>query len=102
MRVTITKSKNAESFYITKSYINEQGKSTSTVIRKLGTLAELSEKLDTDRAGVVSWAREQARMETARYKREEDARTVLVPFHADRLLEYHQQKAYSEIGRAHV
>ena len=95
MRVTITKSKNAESFYITKSYINEQGKSTSTVIRKLGTLAELSEKLDTDRAGVVSWAREQARMETARYKREEDARTVLVPFHADRLLEYHQQKAYS-------
>lgn len=95
MRVTITKSKSAESFYITKSYINEQGKSTSTVIRKLGTLAELSEKLDTDRAGVVAWAREQARIETERYKREEDARTVLVPFHADRLLEYHQQKAYS-------
>ena len=39
MNLHITKSKNAESFYITKSYINEQGKSTSTVIRKLGTLA---------------------------------------------------------------
>lgn len=38
MRVSTTKSKNAESFYITKSYINDKGKSTSKIIRKLGTL----------------------------------------------------------------
>ena len=48
MRVTTSKSKNSESFYITKSYTNAQGKSTSTTIKKLGTLAELSERLGTD------------------------------------------------------
>ena len=60
MRVTTSKSKNSESFYITKSYTNAQGKSTSTTIKKLGTLAELSERLGTDRDGVMAWAKEQA------------------------------------------
>lgn len=36
MRVSTSKSKNEESFYITKSYINDKGKSTSKIIRKLG------------------------------------------------------------------
>ena len=45
MRVTTSKSKNSESFYITKSYTNAEGKSTSTTIKKLGTLAELSDVL---------------------------------------------------------
>ena len=68
MRVTTSKSKNSESFYITQSYTNSQGKSTSKTIRKLGTLAELSKRLHTDRDGVLAWANEQARLETARYK----------------------------------
>lgn len=33
--------KNSESFYIAKSYINNEGKSTSVNVRKLGTLKEL-------------------------------------------------------------
>lgn len=33
MKVTTTKSKNSESFYITKSYVNNEGKSTSKTIR---------------------------------------------------------------------
>ena len=41
MRVTTSKSKNAESFYITKGYINDKGVSTSVIVRKLGTLKEL-------------------------------------------------------------
>lgn len=41
MRVTTSKSKNAESFYISKGYINDKGVSTSVIIRKLGTLKEL-------------------------------------------------------------
>lgn len=57
MRVTTSKSKNSESFYITKSYTNAQGKSTSTTIKKLGTLAELSKRLSTDWDGVMAWAR---------------------------------------------
>ena len=57
-------------FYITQSYTNANGKSTSKTIRKLGTLAELSAQLHTDRDGVVEWANEQARLETLKYKSE--------------------------------
>lgn len=94
MRVSISKSKNSESFYITKSYINEKGKSTSKIIRKLGTLTELMESLGTDRDGVLAWAREQAKIETAKYKDEQKNKTVIIPFHADRQLDYHQQKFF--------
>ena len=69
MRVSTTKSKNAESFYITKSYINANGKSTSKIIRKLGALKELSEMLGTNRDGVMKWAKEQAKIETEKYKK---------------------------------
>ena len=94
MKVTTTKSKNSESFYITKSYVNREGKSTSKTIRKLGTLKELSQQLGTDRDGVMAWAKEQARIETEKYKKQNQAKTVLIPFHADRTLDYHQQKLF--------
>ncbi|MGX8688517.1 MAG: IS1634 family transposase [bacterium] len=95
MRVTTSKTKNAESFYITRSYINEKGVSTSEVIRKLGTLASLMEELGTDRDGVMAWAKEQAAIETRKYKEEREARTVLVPFHADRQMDYDVRKFYA-------
>lgn len=94
MKVTTSKSKNSESFYITQSYINSNGKSTSKRIRKLGTLKELTQTLGTDRDGVMAWAREQARLETEKYKKDNEAKTVLVPFHADRQMDYHCQKLY--------
>ena len=94
MKVTTTKSKNSESFYITKSYVNSEGKSTSKTIRKLGTLKELSQQLGTDRDGVMAWAKEQARIETEKYKKQNQAKTVLIPFHADRTLDYRQQKLF--------
>ena len=94
MRVSTTKSKYSESFYITKSYINNQGKSTSKIIRKLGTLNELSDKLNTDRDGVMAWAKEQARLETEKYKNDNENKTVLIPFHSSRRLEYHKQKFF--------
>ena len=36
MKVTTSKSKNSESFYITKSYVNNEGKSTSKTIQTSG------------------------------------------------------------------
>ena len=95
MRVTTSKSKNSESFYITQSYTNAQGKSTSKTIRKLGTLAELSKRLHTDRNGVLAWANEQARLETARYKSEKEDALVMVPFHSNKLMDYHKQKLFT-------
>ena len=93
MKVMTTKSKNAESFYVTKSYINYEGKSTSTIIRKLGTLKELSQNLDADRDGVMAWAKEQARLETLKYKEQEEG-CVLIPFHSNKQLEYGKRKRF--------
>ena len=59
------------------------------------SLAELSEKLNTDRDGVMRWAREQAKIETEKYKKEKETKTTLIPFHSDRQLDYNQQKFYA-------
>lgn len=91
MKVMTTRSKNSESFYIAKSYINNEGKSTSKIIRKLGTLAELSAKLGTNRDGVMAWAKEQAKAETEKYKKDNETKTVLIPFRSDRQLDYGKQ-----------
>ena len=64
MRVTTSKSKNAESFYITKGYINDKGVSTSVIVRKLGTLNDLLKEHGPTRDDVMAWAREEARIET--------------------------------------
>ena len=95
MKVMTTKSKNSESFYIAKSYINNEGKSTSEIIRKLGTLASLSAMLHTDRDGVMAWAREQARLETQKYKEENEDAVVMIPFHSNRLLDYDRKKLFN-------
>lgn len=76
MRVTTTKSKTDESFYINYAFINEKGKSTSRIYKKLGKLSELSKKLNTDRDGVMAWAREQARIETEKYKKENESVSI--------------------------
>ena len=94
MRVTTSKSKNSESFYITKGFINEKGVSTSSVVRKLGTLNDLLKDHGPTRDDVMAWAREQAMLETEKYKKENEARTVLIPFHADRQLDYGRQRLY--------
>lgn len=94
MHITTTKSKNSESFYITKTYKTNSGSTTSKIIRKLGTLKELSEKLGTDRDGVMIWAREQAKIETEKYKKENENKSVIIPFHADRQMEYDRQKFF--------
>ena len=79
MKVTTTKSKNSESFYITMSYVNNEGKSTSKTIRKLGTLKDLSRQLATDRDGVLAWAKGQARIETQKYKKQHQAKNCPDP-----------------------
>lgn len=94
MRVTTSKSKNSESFYITKGYINDKGISTSTVIRKLGTLNDLLVEHGPTRDDVMAWAKEEARIETEKYKKEQQSRLVQITFHADRQLDYGKQKFF--------
>ena len=94
MRVTTSKSKNAESFYISKGYINDKGASTSVIVRKLGTLKELLPEHGPTRDDVMAWAKEEARLETLKYKQEQENKQVQITFHADRQLNYDKQIFY--------
>lgn len=94
MKVTTSKSKNSESFYITKSYINDRGVSTSTTVRKLGTLTELLVEHGPTRNDVMKWARQVAKEETLKYKNETENETVLINFHSNKQLDYDRQCFY--------
>lgn len=94
MRVTTTKSKKSESFYITKSFKNNAGKSSSVVVRKLGTLNELLKEHGPTRDDVMLWAKEEAKIETEKYKKEREVKSVQITFHADRQLDYDKQCFY--------
>ena len=94
MKLNISKSKNSESFYIAKSYINNKGTSTSTIVRKLGTLEELLVKHGPTRDDVVAWAKNEVKLETEKYKKEQEAKAVQITFHADRKLDYGQQRLF--------
>ncbi|MDY4193562.1 MAG: IS1634 family transposase [Bariatricus sp.] len=91
MRVTTSKSKNAESFYISKGYVNDKGVSTSVIVRKLGTLKELLPEHGPTRDDVMAWAKEEARLETLKYKQEQENKQIQITFHADRQLDYDKQ-----------
>lgn len=94
MKLNISKSKNSESFYIAKSYINNKGTSTSTIVRKLGTLEKLLVEHGPTRDDVVAWAKNEVKLETEKYKKEQEAKAVQITFHADRKLDYGQQRLF--------
>lgn len=64
MKLTISKSKNAEQLYICKSIRINKHKTTSQIVKKLGSVESLLPKFDNDRDKVISWAKEQAAIMT--------------------------------------
>lgn len=94
MNLHITKSKNAESFYIAKSYAKSGGGTSSKIIRKLGTLEQLLPEHGPTRDDVLAWAKNEVKLETEKYKKEKEAKTIMIPFRADRQLDYGVQKFY--------
>ncbi len=94
MNLHISKSKNAESFYIAKSFTKANGKTSSTIIRKLGTLEQLIPEHGPTRDDVLAWAKNEVKLETEKYKKEQESKTVLIPLHADRQMDYNRQVFY--------
>lgn len=70
MKVTISKSKNAKQVYICKSYRNDKGKSTSKIVKKLGSMEELLPQHENSEDAVKSWAKEIAKKMTEEEKEE--------------------------------
>ena len=57
MNLHISKSKNAESFYICKSFVKANGSTSSMIVRKLGTLDQLLVEHGPTREDVLAWAK---------------------------------------------
>lgn len=81
-------------FYVAKSYVKAIGSTSSAIVRKLGTLNQLIVEHGPTRDDVLAWAKNEVKLETERYKKEKEAKTVLIPFHADRQLDYDKQTFY--------
>jgi len=88
MRLNIVKSKNAQQFYVIKSY-RENGKNTSKIVEKLGTLEELS-KIHED---PIAWAKEyinQLNMQEA-----EDKKEIVLKYSNSKLIDKNQQVSFN-------
>jgi len=94
MRVSTTKSKNAESFYIVQSFRDSKGKNTTKIVKKLGTLDQLMSKLKVDnRDDVMAWAKEQAEIET-KNELKVDKTAVLVPLSPVKQIDLDKKRIY--------
>ncbi|OEF97205.1 IS1634 family transposase [Desulfuribacillus alkaliarsenatis] len=90
MRLQIVNSKNAASLYVVKS-IYENGKRSSKVVEKLGTVASLEKKLNGQ--DPIEWARKY--VEELNRKEKEEKREVLVKYSPSKLINKGEQRSFN-------
>lgn len=90
MRLSISKSKNATSLYVIESTY-KNGKSSSRVIEKLGTLRELEEKLNGQ--DPIEWAR--SYIEELNKKEKEQNRDILVKYKQSKKIDKNVQSSFN-------
>ena len=93
MRVSISKSTNAEQVYIIHSFRDRNGKSTSKIFKKLGSMDQLLPLHDNDRDKVIAWAKQQAKLATDSYKKENE--TISIPFHPNMQIKLNEQRNFN-------
>lgn len=92
MRLKVTKSKNAASLYVIKSVYNSKTQSNSSkIVEKLGTEAELREKLNGQ--DPYEWARNY--INELNKKEKEQKRDVIVKYNQSKLITKDEQHSYN-------
>ena len=90
MKLTISKSKNASSLYVTKSiYVN--GVHTSKIVEKLGTYADLEKKLNGE--DPIEWAK--AYVAELTRKEKEEKREVMVRYSPAKQIDKDEHKTFN-------
>lgn len=90
MKLTVSRSKNAASLYVTKSmYVN--GTRTSKIVEKLGTEAELRKKLNG--ADPYEWAKKY--IEELNRKEKEENQEVMVKYSPSKLIPKDKQHSFN-------
>lgn len=90
MRLKITKSKNSASLYVIKSTY-ENGFHSSKIVEKLGTVEELSKKLDGQ--DPIEWAREYIR--DLNEKEKEGTRDIIVKYSPSKVILKGEQRTFN-------
>lgn len=90
MRLSISKSKNATSLYVIQS-VYENGKRSTKVVEKLGTVAELQQKLNGQEP--IEWAK--AYIDELNKKEEEQSRDVIVKYSPSKVISKDQQHFFN-------
>lgn len=93
MRVNISKSKNAEQVYIIHSFRNSNGKSTSKIYKKLGNMENLLPLHNNSREQVIAWAKEQARIATEAYEKENE--TINIPLNPNKIINLNVRNSFN-------
>lgn len=78
MRISIVSSKNAKNIYIIESF-RKNGKSTTKIHKKLGTVEQLLPQFNNDYDALVAWAKDQATVCTELLKQEKQDLVVTYP-----------------------
>jgi len=92
MRLKVSKSKNAASLYVIKSIYNSKTqKNSSVIVEKLGTEAELREKLNGQ--DPYEWAKEY--IEKLNKEEKENTRKIMVPYAPNKLIPVNQQRIFN-------
>ena len=90
MRLKISKSKNAASLYVIKSIYNK-GKRSTKIVEKLGTIAELENKLNGQ--DPIEWAKKY--IEELNKKEKEEKRDVLVKYSPSKVIAKDEQRSFN-------
>lgn len=90
MRLCISRSKNAASLYVTKS-IYENGRRSTKVVEKLGTYAELKEKLGGQ--DPIEWAKKY--IEELNKKEKEENRDIIVKYSQSKVITKGEQRSFN-------
>lgn len=91
MKLNIVKSKNCTILYAARSYRSEDGKSTSKVVKRLGTVEELRKTLNGE--DPIAWAKAQVAEMTALEK--EENKHVLIDCNPMALIPKGEQRCYN-------
>jgi transposase len=90
MRLSVSKSKNATSLYVIQS-VYENGRRSTKVVEKLGTVAELQQKLNG--RDPIEWAK--AYIEELNQKEKEQSREIIVKYSPSKVLSKDQQRLFN-------
>ena len=92
MRVSLQKSKNRQFVYIVKDFYSN-GKRTTKIMEKLGTVADLMEEKNCSYDEVLSWAKEKAKTMTENEKKEETK--ILLSFSTNELIPSDERRSFN-------